>query len=233
MAKETKLKDDAFIYQKDDHKTQKQQWKDMNWKQKKQYFLDYYLRASIIGLIVVIGAGYLIYTMFFRQQKECVLYTAIIYDMYEPNAKEDLITKFGDYIGIDTEKQEIKIDDNFFQANDNGASSRQRLMTYIMASEIDIIIAPESEFEQMAINGNFVDLTEQLPIELYSELVDSMYFTTLVDSEKKSPYGIHLESNEIVKQLHGITEKPILGIVANAKQKNNANEFIKFIFNLD
>lgn len=233
MAKETKLNDDAFIYQKDDHKTAKQQWKNMDWRQKKQYFLDYYLRATIIGVIVVIGAGYLIYTMAFRQQKESMLYAAILYDLYEPTAKEELVAKFGEYIGIEKDKQEIKIDDNFFQANDNGASSRQRLMTYIMATEVDIIIAPELEFEQMAVNGNFVDLTDQLPIELYSKLVDSMYFTSLIDSDKKSPYGIHLEGNETLKNLHGIAEKPVLGIVVNAKQKENANKFIKFICNLE
>lgn len=232
MAKETKLKEDAFIYQKDTHKSEWQKWKELDKSQKKQYFMDYYFKIILIGVILIALAGYLIYTMFFRHQKETVFYAAVVYDMYNPEQKERIANEFGEYLEINTEDQQISFDDTYYKAEDMGMASMERLMTYIIAGQVDVIITSQEEFERMAQNGNFADLTEQLPTELYSYFEDSMCWTTQKEEDSKKPYGIYLNGSETYKELYGSLENPVIGIVVNSKYKNNANEFLKYLFEI-
>ena len=52
---------------------------------------------------------------------------------------------------------------------------RQAFAVYLAASELDVVIAPISEFANFVKYGFLTPLSEQLPTDLYSSLTDKFY----------------------------------------------------------
>ena len=109
---------------------------------------------------------------------------------------------------------------------------KQALTTFVAAAEVDVIIAPESEFESYAKLGFFDKLSDQLPTDLYSLLTDYFYISQLQEDPEKSVYGIYLSDTDLFKENANNTDPYIIGIVGNSKHKQNSIEFIRYLFHL-
>ena len=235
--KETRLDDSAAIYQNRKPKTEKQKLSEMNGKEKWQYFKDYYLKKVFVGAILLVFVGYFLYTVL-SPKPETLLHVACANYVFSEEQIESLKYGFGEYLEMDPETQEIVFDSGYFL---NGAdySSAEKLAVLFAAKELDVFIAPESNFTEYAFSGSMWSLSDQLPTELYSALSDK-FFMSQVRQEEESieeatgpsyVFGIYLDETELFKDYKN-EDPPVLGIVLSGQNNENAVEFIRYLFDL-
>lgn len=235
--KDTVLDDSAEIYKPREKKTEKQKLSEMTFKEKVIYYNNYYRLATIVVIAIIAAAAYLIYSIV-TPKPETVLYAAVLNSAIDEQTASTLQTDFGEKLGIDPKTQEILIDTSFYLGNDSNVSeysmaTEQKLATFFYAGQIDVIIAPESVFANYAHLGSFVKLSDELPTELCTALADSFYNSDTEDDKTSSAYGIYLDGAKIYDNKGELTDKPVIGIVANSKYKQNAVELVKYLFNMD
>ena len=231
MAKETRLNDSAEIYKPRDEKTERQKLKDMSFKDKITYFNDYYRSKTIIGIVII---GFLIYFAYtvFGPKTETILYVASLNGAIDYDTGNVLSEELEVHLDIDTKKQEVFVDTSMYlnETSEYTAANYQKLSTYLMAQQLDIIIADEETFARYAKEGYFSKLTDQLPTQLFSKLSDLFYFSSTVEDTNEAAYGIYLETSALYGENSTFSKRPVLGIVVNSKYKDNAVSFIDYIF---
>lgn len=232
MPKQTRLAEDAQIYQPRQELTEKQKLRDMSFSGKLEYLWEYYKIHALIGIVAV---GLIAYTIYNIMTPNIVtqLNAAIINDPIGEEVWSEYETRFSEYLKLDPNTERVQLNSSFyFNADSQYAANMQTaLTTYVAANELDVIIAPESYFGTYTYNEYMAKLSDELPTDIYSGLTDYMYLSdTEVDSEK-AVYGIYLTDTKLFKD-NAINNDPyILGIVVNSKHKDNAVEFIRTLFN--
>lgn len=238
MPKETKLNESAEIYNRHrDDKSEKEKWKDMTPKERYNYFKTYYLSKIVVIILVVAFLGSMIYSMV-KPKPETLVYAAIIDYAMTDEMLETLETEFADYIGMDPETQNLNFDNTFALSNSSDYSVQQKFMTYLFAGELDIMIGGETMMKSQMTQGNLAPLSEQLPTELYSALKDYFVYAAVPETDaddnvisqgEKKVYGLYLDDCKIYGDLT-LRERPVIGIVVNSNHKENAVEFIRYLF---
>lgn len=246
MPKQTRLDDNARIYQPRKEQTEKEKLRDMTLKNKILYIWDYYRVQGFITLAVLIMLGYFIYSVAVPKP-EVRLSVAMINNTVDPTLLDDLSNQFATHLKLNEQKETVDINYSFhFNSTSSYAmSQRQALFTYIAASEIDVIIAPKSVFSGYAYNGYFKKLSDLIPTDLYSSLTDYFFESNQESNPKNEVYGIYLtesdfymkafgmdkETNEAVLEKYFSNSDPyVIGILTNSKHKENATEFIRYLF---
>lgn len=234
--KESVLDDSAVIYQKRDKQSEKEKFKSMNGKQKLEYFNNYYRNKLIIGIAIVAFLIYLFYTML-SPRPVTELFVAVINNGISSTDVETIKTDFGEILGVEPDSQGLIIDNTFYtstygEMSELTLANEQKLATYIFSGEIDIIVAPESDFENYAYYGNFIKLSDILPSDLITTLAPKFVDAELEDTKETSAYGIALNDVVVYDSSNQQIKNPVLGIVANTKNKENCVEFIKYLFDL-
>jgi hypothetical protein len=229
------LDDSSEIYQPREIKSEKQKLKEMSFHEKLEYINAYYkykLLATIIILGIIISLFYTILT----PKDETVFNAAILNQYLDSQKKDELITDFSKYLDI-SEKQNIVFDDSFYMSDNNSpitasSTALEKLQTYVYTNQLDVIIADESVFKDFANWGYFDNLNDRLPTDLYSKLTEQLFISTTQDDSEEKAYGIYLTDNKVIRDLGILAEKPVIGIVANSKYKNNSISFLRYIFDL-
>lgn len=231
--KNTTLDDSASIYQHRQEKTEKQKFSEMSFKEKIIYFNDYYKVKTIALIVAIIGIIYIVYNILTPDPKT-VLHVASINNSIDQETAETLEKNMYNYLDLDNNKELIVIDTSIYLGNQDAMAiaSEQKLVTLFYAGDIDVFIAPEAEFANYAKAGFFSKLTDQLTTEMCSYFADSFYYTKPEESQAKGAYGIYLKNSKIYDKTGQPVENPVLGIAVNSKHKENAIEFIKYIFEL-
>lgn len=230
MSKQTRLGDSAEIYQPRRKLTEKEKLRDLPFKKKASYLWDYYRIHAIVFIAVIALTSYIIYTIV-TPKVETKFYAAIINNTINEQVLMDYEANFSKHLQLDPTKEAVDFNSNFYFNNDT-YNTRQVLSAYIATSEIDVIIAPESEFASYAKSGFMDKLSDQLPTDLYSSMTDRFYFSEVENDSESSAYGIFLTDSELFKN-NTIDKDPfILGIITNSKHKENAVEFIRYLFQL-
>lgn len=233
MFKKTRLGDDATIYSLNNNQTDKEKLKDLPWNKKIAYLWDYYKYHALISIVIILVVIYSIYT-FTKPKIDTKLYTAIINNTVEPQIWDDYQVKITEYLELDTTSENAKLNYSFYfnGAPDYEVNMRQALTAYVVSTDIDIIIAPLSEFSDYVNSDFFVPLSDHLPTDLYSTLTDQFYLSGTDDNPKVAAYGIYLDQTKLYKN-HSLPtdEDPvIMGIVANSTNKENAVRFIRYLY---
>ena len=233
--KKTALDDSADIYQEREEKTQRERWKEMKtFRQKWDYFKEYYLVKTIAAVVVVALLAYLGYSIFSPKPEQ--IFNAAIIDYVVPETSRlTMEEEFFVYLE-GTEQQFVEFDDSFAFYKDYNYAIRRSFMTYVIAGDMDVIIMPETLFE--AYVAYYTPLADVLPADLYEQL--SEYF---VKASKRDAQGNILEGTE---QFFGIDitnvplmqdtmceERVILTVVGTSSKTENAVEFIKYLFGLE
>lgn len=231
MSKKTVLDQDADIYRIKKKKTEKEKLKDMTFKKKISYLWGYYKLHAFVFLLIMAVLLYTVYS-FTKPKVETSLYVAIVNSTVDSSAFDEVNEDIATYLDLDPETQKVFLNPNFnFRAGGNyEINTRAALITYVAASEIDIIIAPESEFTNYTMNGFFHDLTEQLPTYLYTSLTKDFYVSdTDLEPELKA-YGIYLDNAKYFNKPSLDGERYILGFLVNSPNRNNSIDFIEYMF---
>lgn len=225
---------------------EKQNFKEMTVKQKFSHLWEYY---KIHGLIIVLFVSFIIYGIYSASKPkiDTSLYVAVVNNNLAGPTLDQITEEAENYLHLDPDKEKVFLNSIFYFHSDNDYSTnaRRALITYVAASEVDIIIAPESEFANYAYNDLFHNLTNQLPTDLYTTLANDFYISDTEYEEEKLPYGIYLhnakyynenyyfvrESRSMDQSDEEVTDEPyVLGIIVNSSNLNNSLDFIRYLF---
>lgn len=232
MPKQSILGDSAEIYQPRKTQTEKEKLRDMPLKKKLTYLWEYYKIHALISIAAISLASYIIYNIV-TPDITAKLYVALANNSIDEQVLLDYQNDFTGYLQLDPKTENVIFNNTFFiNAGDYSMSSQQVLSTLVAAEEIDVFIAPESVFESYAYNGYMDDLSEQMPTDLYSVLTDSFYISSKEEDTKECAYGIYLTNSDLYKNNAVNTDPYVLGIIANAKHRSNAIEFVRYLFQL-
>lgn len=235
--KKSTLDDNAEIYNRRVNQTEKEKLRNMSFHEKLTYFNNYYKNKVLFTIAILTFIIALFYNIF-APKTNTVLYTAIINNTIGEEEIINLKDQFADVLSTNPKKEKIVIDTSLAFNDKNidqsyAMASQQKLTAQLGVSEIDVIIAPESIFYKYAKEGLFVKLSDQFTTEMFTYFTDSYYLSKPEETDIEGAYGIYLEDSSIYKNSKVSGDRPVLGIVANSKHKENAVEFIKYIFNLN
>lgn len=241
----------------DEFKEERNQIKKASLKEKLKYFWYYYKwhTFAVIAVISIIGFG--IYGN--AHQKETVFFAALLNNAA---AKEErtLEQEFTDYAGIDAEKYRALLDDTM-TIDPNGTdemsvSSSQRMLIYISATELDVILGGEDVFPGYAYNDIFYDLRDILSEEQAASYEPYFYYadrsvmkilaearenmvasniTELPDPTKPElmedpvPIGIFVSDSIKLNENYFFKGIPAVGILVNAPHPEISLQFIDFL----
>lgn len=231
MPKQSRLGDDAMIYQPRQKQTEREKLRGMSFSGKLSYIWEYYkliIFGTAAGIALVI---YIVYTIL-HPAVEAELYAAIVNNTVDNTVVEKYSSDFAKQLQLNPKRECVRLDTSFNLREDNpySVNMNQALAAHISAHEVDVIIAPESYFHNFAYNGCFNKLSDQLPADVYSSLTDKLYMTDTDGSKKKEVYGVYLTDTDLFKDYTDAKDPFILGIVAGSKHEENTIEFIRYLF---
>lgn len=226
--KKTVLDDSASIYTQRETKSEKEHWAELKTKKEKwDYFRMYIMKKVWIGIGALIVLAYVVY-LFLRPQKDTRLFVAYLDNVMADAEAKNIQQKFGERIDLNKEKEELRYDVTFnITSNPTSATA---FTTHVYAKEVDIIIAPESCFRNMAANI-CLPVEEFLPKELLDGQEDRYVIAVQRDidgtpiTETEKAYGLAVTDKLIYNPY--ITERIVVGVPANSQHKEDALKFIE------
>lgn len=233
------LDDSAEIYNKD-AKSERESFKEMSTKNKLRHFAQYYLLKVILVVAAVSVVIFLIYNAL-REKDENVLYVAVFDETLDRDETEELTKRLEEMFGADGDSQKVVISDNFY-TNEDGFN---KLEIYLSANVVDVIIADEEVFKELAAVGYMFDLSQLEGGEKFSPyyyntagcLPDEGTEISFEDNESGRgevlPYGIDISRSTQFNKMGKIIEKPVAGIVVNSKYKDNATAFLELLMDVE
>lgn len=150
-------------------------------KQKFAYFLDYYKWPVIIGIIVVAAAASFLYQL--ATNRDTALYAVLLNGSSKEFLAEETeyTSDFAEYAGIDEKEYQILYDTSI-HIGDGAAdeyNSVQKLMVYIAAADLDVMVSDPDSLLRYAYQQNFYDLRDILSEEQLARYADSFYYIDL------------------------------------------------------
>lgn len=231
MSKQTRLDDDALIYQPRKEQTEREKLKDMTFRKKIEYLTEYYKIHALVTVIVIILIAYTAHTIL-NPPSSTRFYAAMISSPVDKQLLEEYTVDFEKQLNLNPKKEKIELNNSYnFSMKDSYAMDlEQALITRVSAKQIDVIIAPESYFKKYASAGSFLNLSDELPTDIYSSLTDQFYITHTDEDKNQTAYGIYMNNTELYKNISKNSDPFVLGIVANSKHVDNSIEFVRYLF---
>lgn len=235
--KKTALDEDAEIYQKREEKTEKEKWKEMDGQARVQYFVDYYL-AKLIVAAIIIGLGVFLLWHVLKPKDETILYAAVIDESLDAKKLADMTSELEKMYHADGKHQKVLIDDSFYM-KDQGLD---RLEVYLESKQVDVIIADQKTFQEMAGYGFFKnvdkfaqnnDLSGYEDLYVYANGYKDTDDISFEDNEtakgESLPYGIDLSNVKRYTDMTSYAKHPIFAVAANTQHKKNTAEFLNYL----
>jgi hypothetical protein len=231
MAKQTVLDEDAIIYQPREKLTEKEKLGDMNFHDKVVYLWSYYKIHAIITIAVIALATYIIHNIV-TPNVVTQFSVAMIDNAVPDEVIAEYKSEFATRLQLDPKLEDLDFNSSFYfnGSADYSSNMQSVLSTYVAASEIDVIIAPESEMANYAYYGFLDKLSDQLPTDIYATMTDNFYFSDQEEDSEQNAYGIYLTDTKMYQDYTNADDPFVIGIVTNSKHKTNAVEFIRFLF---
>lgn len=213
------------------------------WHDKPAYFRTHFL-VPVIGAVAVIALITVLVVKFFFPSPRPALYVAVLDDAMPLKSAQTLQSDYGKAID-----KNVTID-NYFHMNDDGLS---KLQTMISNKQIDVVIAPERVFKELAGYGYFSELSAVLPqdqqhsFDQYAASFPGYSDSDEYDAPDQSgvgkgdtvPYGLELSDAVRWKSLadesataanKDANSAVLAGVVANAPDSAAATKFISYLY---
>ncbi|MBS6194747.1 MAG: hypothetical protein KH828_04125 [Clostridiales bacterium] len=196
-----------------------QKIKGMRWKDRFSHIWAYYKPHMAVLLLIILAIS-VIGQMIYRSQFENVFSVAVLNGVMGDS--EAMAEDFKAYLGDEDKYHEIMIDASMYFSGDDSAdyTSVMKLTTLIGARELEAMIAPKDQFEHYRDMDAFLPMDELLTEEQMEAYGDDV-----------SEYGLNVSGSPTLEKFGmGIGEDVWLGIMVNAEHKENAKEFITYIY---
>ena len=246
----------------DEFREARESIKQKSFKEKFQYFLDYYKWYVIGGTVLTVCIISLICSVL--NHKECAFYGAFV-NAYQTPDYETFREDFAVRAGIDLGENDIFFDTDLYisdSSNDQTTvNATQRLLVYVAAGDVNVMAGGSAIMNQYAYNEFFQDLRQVLPENLQKQLAPYYYYVdaslvaeknarqdsgeigvtlnyptdpTVPDSMADPvPVGLYIQDCPRIKEAFVFQDKKvILSIVVNESSTDAVLEFIRFIYDI-
>lgn len=246
----------------DEFKEERAALKDASFKVKWNYFWDYYKLPVVVTAIAVVLITTLVVQI--MQRKDTALFVAMINGGSLQADVAPYIEEFCEYADIDTEESTALFDTtmyiDFDNLNDITKSSLEKMMVYIAAQEVDLVVTATDMFEYYGYGPTFMDLREFLTEEQIAKYEPYFYYIDQAIVQEKEaqqdamnydfvpayptnpndpttmqdpiPVGIYLKDNAetFLDNYYFSGGEPVVGIIVNTTKPEMSSQFIEFIF---
>ena len=220
--------------QKEIMEEQKAFLKGKSLKYKLSYFAEYYLKGTIVAVIILICIISLIRTM--MNNKEHDLYVLMINSVGNLEASE-----FEDIAGTDKSKHEIVFDDSLYidlSTNDSASYlSVQKWVALMAAGDCDVMIADFGTMSNYASQGFYMDLRDAFTEEQLRALGNRVIWSDIYDEDGKPtgetvPYMIDVTHSARLNSVPVfLLDKVVFTIAATTDKLDTAKLFFEYINN--
>ncbi len=199
--------------------------------EKWQYFKDYYMKATILILIVLSMLVVLVKDVI-RGTRECIFYALVVnnYTSVPDSFREGFIT----YAGLDDETYNIIIDTtmqiDLKRMDDMSSSYMQEIIAISSTRKQDLFLADEQIIDYYWDAEYIVDIREVLSEEVLEPYKNQFYYKE--DGEgNQIPIGIVVADSPKLKEF-GMYENqmPILSAVYLAPDEENIEAFLSYLY---
>ena len=205
-------------------------WKQMTWKQRWQYFMDYYFKITLVAVILLCMAISFIKTVFFDRKK--TMLSVMVLNENMDFDQETMEQELREKMGWTQKDQEV----SFTFLSTGSYENDVVLVTRLQARSVDVMIADRETFDSYMKKGFFDEAQKYLPEGSDQETVLIRGCTEEVDDTGKviskgeeRAYGFDLSTSEKYRELGGMLEDPVLGIVVNGEHLDAANSLIEYL----
>lgn len=230
--RKTVLDDDASLYNKKHDVVTKEDLKNLPFKEKIRYYKDYYLKITVVIIIIIIGIIMILNETVFNK-KTCILSIGCLNE-YQIALAEDMNAALEELLQPENKNDYANVSYyDLDQYNMNMA-----YVTHTATGGLDIIICSEEQFEINASRGMLMDLSELLPVDMYEKLSDSILEACTADEDYETgeitygepqAFGIDISDSSIYKEFGGYGNSPILCVLVNTPNAENAVKAIDYI----
>ena len=219
---------------KEEMKEQREKLNGQPFSAKLSYFWYYYKVHCFVAIAVIImlvmGISDII-----ENSKPTALCGFFLNAGLTQDAGISLADDFASYAGIDSDKTPLNLDTsltvNYDTLDQLSIAIAQKIIATAQSEELDFIVGDSDVVDYYAADGFTTDLSEILPADLFDQLSDSLYYTTLEDGTSV-PIGISLENCKKLTCLGFYPDTTgYLFIVNNSKRMDATVIFLEYLFN--
>lgn len=160
----------------DEIRQQQQKLKGRPFKEKLQYFWDYYKIHTVVFLVVVIFGVNLIHDIL--SAKDYAFYGVMLNAV--SLSEESMESAFGEYAGLDLETYDCFIDTtstlSYRTVSQYDMATSQKLIALVQTKDLDAVVFDSEIFNNYANNELFLDLTTVYTADELQKYQDNLYY---------------------------------------------------------
>lgn len=212
-------------------------FKDLNNKEKFEHIMYYYKWHIVLGIIGVISAISLIYTMFIMEPIENYCGIAMYGQFLSFDTEDNIQQELADLVDA-PKNYRVLVDSYYSDENDPTveADLNQRLNTYLFANQYQIIITTEKYIKGYKDNENdqfvtgFAESEALYPLAAYftkEEIAEfenkyGLIYALNPETGKEDAFGINLSNSKLLKKYELFTDStPYAAFVPQPKEYTN------------
>ncbi len=239
----------------DEFKEEREQVKNRSFKERCAYFWDYYKWHLIGGIALVAIFGSLLYT--FLTRKDTAFY-AVLMNMYPSLIADEYKEGFAESAGIDLKEYNVFFDSDMRldpeSMNQASVSTSQKMMVYLTAGDIDILVSDTAGMNRYAYTNALMDLRDFLSAEDYEKYEPYFYYMdrALAEAIKESdgdvvfpedpsdpstmtdpvPVGIRVNDCQALKTAYFFGDYQYFAVAINTGRPELAHAFLDYIWDV-
>lgn len=217
----------------DEIREQNAKLKDAPLKEKLAYFKEYYLKTTLIVIVGLTFAGYLLYTII--TAPDDTAFAAFFFNDTGDSSNTELIDGFTAHINLDTKKHNAYIDSTlYYSANDSDYEAYiglEKTMAVISTKELDVIVGDADTINYFARCECLYDISTILPDDILEKFQDKIFYASVGENTEPIPVGIYVtDSPKLNKYYYYVDREPIYSFIINSDSIENAIEFLRYIY---
>lgn len=247
----------------DEFREERDAIKQRSFKERLQYFFDYYKWHVVGGVVLIACAISLIHSL--TSRKDWAFYGAFV-NSYQTPQYDAFREEFADRAGIDLEEYDILFDSNMYITDNafdqTNVDATERLTVYIAAGDVDVMASGPLVMNRYAYNGMFRDLRQVLPLELQEQLEPYYYYMDAAlaaeiesaqdagtaetapsypadpsrteDMQDPVPVGLYIQDCPRIQEAFVFQEDDvILSVIGNVTEIDSILQFIRMIYDIE
>lgn len=198
------------------------------------YFKDYYLKITLVVIVIIVAAIGLIVSIV--NQPDDTAFAGYFINCSVPVPDDTLINQYIDESGIDTKKHDVYLETSLsISEGDTNQDpyayvAIEKVMAIISTGELDVIVGDDVATNYYADGDCFLDITTVLPKDLLDKFQNKLYYYTREDGTS-IPVGIYIDDSSKLQDFgYYKNQQPIFGIIANSNSVDNAISFLRFLY---
>ncbi len=208
-------------------------FRQLPWNRKFEYFREHFL-VPLAATAIIISLVSFLAVRYFSPESRPALYAAVVDDALTTSDATDLQAALEEKLG------ESVIIDDYFDMDKDGLT---KLQTMLSSKQIDVIIAPEETFEQLAGYGYLTNLESTVSKLSNSKLSDAIVqlkgFSDADDDGIDSSgtgkgasksYGLKLSDAAGWTSIADSDHSALIGIATGTKNTGTAQQFINWLY---